>query len=192
VKRFIAIAILAFIPSYAIADAPKSAYDVQQPKDGSIIIFSNGIMSRFIQRYTGSSMNHTAIVLYENGKPYVYEATWPVARRMTWEQYKNFIAHRQGKRRMQRMGLNVRLMQPVTNFTPAELAAMKKFARSQMGRPYRVRNWLENRDSYGTHCSQFVAEVLRASGRYPSPHYWKESPYSVYRKVCKRYRELHF
>ena len=169
--------------SPALCRPAQASHSVVTPKEGSVIIFENGALSRAIRRHTGSGMSHAAIVIYDKGKPYVYESTWPIARRMTWEAYKSYIASRQCKRRLQRMGLRIHLLQPTKAFTQDELVRMRKFANSQLGRRYRMRNWLQDRDSYGTHCSQFVAEVLRQSPRYPDPRYWKASPYDVYARV---------
>ena len=162
---------------------PRGVNAPEPPVEGMVIIFENGRLSRPIARNTGSYMSHCAI--YLDG--WVYESTSPVARKLPWDEYKKFIYTR--KQIVRR--LRIHYLIPATPFTKKELKKMKEYAMGQMGRPYRMRNWWQDRDSEGTHCSQFAGEVLEASGRpeLQNPKSWKESPITIYNKPIWKHNQ---
>jgi len=147
--------------------------------DGTVITIENGFLSRPIARHTGSAMNHCAVVL----DGYVYEAILPRVRRMPEADYFLWLQHRQHVR-LARWGKPLRwyVTEPQTPFTPAEVAVMRAYADSQLGRHYALRGYWSARPVSGIHCSEFAGNVLAASGRYESlgRH---ESPVTVYAKA---------
>ena len=150
--------------------------------DGTLITIENGLLSRPIARHTGSAMSHCAVV--QDG--YVYEATVPRVRRMLEADYFLWLQHRQHVRQA-RWGKQLRwyVTRPHTPFPPAEVAVMRAYADSQLGRHYALRGYWSARPVSGIHCSEFVGNVLAASGRYESlgRH---ESPVTVYAKAQGR------
>lgn len=147
--------------------------------DGTLITIENGFLSRPIARHTGSAMSHSAVVL----DGYVYEATSPRVRRMPQTEYFRYLQHRQ-QVRMARWGKKMRwyVTEPQTPFTVAEVAAMRVYAESQLGRRYALRGYWSARPVSGIHCSEFAGNMLAASGRYTSRGR-HESPVTVYAKV---------
>jgi hypothetical protein len=150
-------------------------------KDGSIIVFDKGTLNRSIYKHTGSTKNHLAVVFNVDGKLWVYESTWPRVKRVPFKDYLRWIESRKRKKRK----LVVTLVQPNTNYSPDEVKKMLAYANSQLGRKYMMRGWWKNREVRGIHCSQFVASVLKRSGKFKSNRPWKEAPGDVIRKIKK-------
>lgn len=155
--------------------------------DGSIIFWQNGPLSRPILKHTGSTISHVAIVLYEGGEPFVYEATWPRVRRMPLDDYCNRIADKESRTSLVRRGFQCFTMQPRERYTLEQLEAMKQYARSQLGRRYMLRGWWKNREVRGIMCSQFVGNTIERSGKIRSANY-RESPISLKNKVGDMYK----
>ncbi len=65
---------------------------------------------------------------------------------------------------------------------------MRRYAESQLGRPYMLRGWWKQREVRGVFCSQFVGDVIEQSGRIVSAHF-RESPVSLYCKLLESGRE---
>jgi len=152
------------------------------PLDGSVIFCSDGFLSKPIAKHTGSSISHTAIILYEGGKPIVFEATWPRVKRTPLDEYIKQLEHHKRKR----PGFNWVILQPKQKYTDTELESMKRYARSQLGRPYMLRGWWKGREVRGIFCSQYVGNVLEKSGRIISANY-KETPISLRQKLSNLY-----
>ena len=148
--------------------------------EGTVIFFKNGFFSRPIARHTGSHMCHVAIVLYEDGRHWAYEAAPGGVQRTLLSTYLEKTVRRQRFRR----SLEVYYVQPDVPYTGEELAKMKKYANSHIGRPYSLRGWLVNREVIGMHCSHYVGDMISQTGRINSAH-WKESPISLYRKLTE-------
>ena len=111
---------------------------------------------------------------------YVYESVWPRAKRST-------------VKRAMLPGWSYWAIEPVTPYTTKELRQMRQEACDNLGKPYRVKNflWPRTKETYGTWCSQYVREVLNASGRYQFTwnHGWE--PQGLYNPLmnkckCKR------
>ncbi len=156
------------------------------PRDGSVIFWQDGFLVKPIMKNTGSDIVHCAIVLYENNEPYVWEATWP---RVQKTRYSDYIAHLQTlkiKPISIKRGFKWFILQPVDNFTHQQLEAMKQYARSQLGRPYMLRGYWQNREVSGIFCSQYVSNCVEKSGRIQSANF-KESPVSLKEKLKELY-----
>ncbi len=141
------------------------------PKNGSVIFFDSGPFTRIVVKTTDSTLTHTAIVLYEDDQPWVYESAIPRVVRIPWDQY---LSQNSGKKWF--------VMEPCVPYSVAESNAMKEFADSQLDRRYMVRGWWMEREVRGIFCSEYVGDILEKSGRIISDHY-RESPGSLYKKL---------
>ncbi len=155
---------------------------VNPVRDGSVIFWQDGFLVKPIMKNTGSDLVHVAIVLYDDDKPFVYEATWPEVRKMPLDDYLKYLADKRFKRVPTVRGFKWFMMQPKVEFTPHQLESMKQYARSQLGRRYMLRGYWQNREVRGIMCSQFVGNTIEKSGRMKSANF-KESPVSLKEKV---------
>ena len=155
-------------------------------QDGSVILVHDGMLLKPILKYTGSNLVHAAVVLFVNGQPYGYEATWPRVRRLPWDEFQAYLTT--NCQRYLRHGAGWVILQPKVVFTVGQLTAMKAFANSQLGRRYMLRGWWEQHEVRGTHCSQYVGNVLEKSGLITSANY-RESPGSLCQKIQPFYEE---
>jgi hypothetical protein len=147
------------------------------PRDGSVIFIQGGPFTNLISRHTDSTLTHAAIILYDNGEPWVYEATPPRVCRTALPEYLRLL-----EKKSQRHEMSWFILEPRIPYSSRELSAMKRYAESQLGRPYMLRGWWKGREVRGIFCSEYVADILEQSGRINSAHI-HESPGSLYIKV---------
>ncbi len=157
-------------------------------RDGSVIFWQDGFLVGPIMKNTGSNLVHVAIVLYEDDKPYVYEATWPEVRKMPLDDYLKHLADKKFKRVPTVRGFKWFMMQPKEEYTAQQLTDMKQYARSQLGRRYMMRGYWKNKEVRGIMCSQFVGNCIEKSGKIKSANF-KESPVSLKEKIKDLYEE---
>jgi len=128
------------------------------PSDGTLVFVVNGPYTKLVERQTGSPVSHAAIILYENNTPVVYEATPPKVQKTpltSWLKMAKELNSSYPK-------MDVIYVSP--NWTQKQLYEMKRYAESQLGRPYAARGYMFHREVRGVHCAQFVADVLKAGG----------------------------
>lgn len=147
-------------------------------RDGSVIFCQDGLLVKPIYNHTGSTIVHTAIILYENDKPYVFEATWPRVRKVPLEQYYQILENC----KKERPKYSWFVEQPRHVFTDIQLTKMKQYANSQLGRRYMLRGWVEGREVRGIFCSEYTGNILEQSGLIKSANF-KESPISLKEKI---------
>jgi hypothetical protein len=153
------------------------------PLNGSVIFWNGGLLVRPISKATGSTITHATIILYEDGKPYVYEAVPPVVHRVPYTEYlKLMITHK-------RKDFSYFLMEPKQRYTKDSLTKMKAYADSQLGRRYEMRGYWKGHEVRGIMCSQFAGNTIEKSGLIKSNNF-KESPGSLYRKILPYYKEV--
>ena len=153
------------------------------PRNGSVIFWNGGLLVRPISRETGSTITHATIILYEDGKPYVYEAVPPVVHRVPYAEYlKLMTTHK-------RKDFSYFLMEPKQRYTKDSLTKMKAYADSQLGRRYEMRGYWKGHEVRGIMCSQFAGNTIEKSGLIKSNNF-KESPGSLYRKLLPFYKEV--
>jgi hypothetical protein len=147
------------------------------PPDGTLIFWDGGLLVRPIERHTGSTLTHVAIVL----DGYVYEATWPRVQRTPYTAYIAGLQHKAELPYWRRRNFSwVHI--PPPKYTSEQVAAMRAYAVSQLGRPYMLRGYLFNREVRGLHCSQYVGNMLDRAGVIQSENF-NETPVSLYRKM---------
>ena len=150
--------------------------------NGSIVVWEGGFLVGPIGNVTGSQYTHVAIVLDNN----IYEATPPVVRKMSVDNYFVYLESLKTKPFWQRRSFNYFILKPVKLFTDKQVSEMRSYAESQLGRPYMLRGYWQNREVRGIMCSQYVGNTLEKSGLIKSSNY-KESPISLYNKVFPFY-----
>jgi len=156
------------------------------PLDGSLIFLEN--CKYIVEAYTDSSTSHTAIIMYEDGVPYVYEAEPPKVHRMTLEDYNKELATLNRDRKEDRQ-IKAFIMQPDNPYSTAELEKMKSFLDNELNRKYSIKGIVRKRPSDGTHCSQLATNFLNNSARYKIERPYAVSPATLRFLVKKTYVE---
>ena len=151
----------------------------QEFKDGSVFFFKDGYLARPIQNHTGSTITHTAILLYDD-EPYVYEAIFPRVRRVPLNEYLDFIRSMQSRLIPSRRCASWFVVNP--NLTEEQLSKAKLYANSQLGTKYMMKGFWKNKTVQGIHCSQFVSETLNIAGL-PIDYGPKVAPVDIYRQL---------
>jgi hypothetical protein len=150
------------------------------PANGTVIVWENGNYLSPIREMTGSNKTHVAIVLYEENTPYVYEAARPDVHRYTLGQYLKIL--KETEQRLPRF--IVHFLSPNIPYNNVELVAMKNFADSKLGKRFGVASYLSGRREITIHCSEYVGDILSASGRLQTKGS-RETPQSIYDKATK-------
>jgi hypothetical protein len=152
-------------------------------RDGSVIFWHGGLLVGPILRNTGSDITHAAIVLYDgDDEPWVYEAVPPCVRKIRLSEYEKELQTQGQKRR----DFSWFSMSPKIPYTVKQLTEMKKYAESQLGRPYMLRGWWKGYEVRGIFCSQYVGNTIERSELITSGSV-RESPGSLYRKLLTKY-----
>lgn len=150
-----------------------------QPQEGTLVFVKGG--NRIVQSQTNSDITHVGIIFTHRSEPYVYEATPPRVRKLPLREYiKEIEAENKKHPKNQRKLLYV---QPAS-FSEQQIAAMKRFAESQLGRPYSVKSYIRGKERTTIHCSEYVSRTLQMGGEMidtPS----KQTPDSLLKKYAK-------
>jgi hypothetical protein len=153
------------------------------PRNGSVLFWNGGLLVRPISKATGSTITHATIILYEDGEPFVYEAVPPAVHRVPYKEYIALMADHKRK------DFSYFVTEPRTRYTKDELAKMKAYADSQLGRRYMMRGYWKGQEVRGIMCSQFAGNTIEKSGLIKSDNF-RETPGSLYRKLLPFYREV--
>ncbi len=122
--------------------------------DGDIIFHtSRSSQSLAIQRATGSPYSHMGVILYRNGKPYVFEAVATVR----YTALDRWIARGEGQHFVVK-----RLRNASGILTPAAVQKLRETSRQFLGKPYDLTfEWSDSR----IYCSELVWKLYdRALG----------------------------
>jgi hypothetical protein len=157
---------------------PVPLYDAAL-RDGTVVFWKGGLLVKPILKHIDSELTHAAIVLYNGPDPYVYEAVPPRVHKVPLAEYRRQM---QEKVRESRRPMAWYIMQPMDRYTPSQLAAMKRHAESQLGRPYMLRGWWKGHEVRGIFCSQLVGDIIAKSGIIEAGGI-HESPGSLYEKA---------
>jgi len=145
-----------------------------QYPDGTLIFSSKkGLIGRVAKNMTGGDQyTHVGVVI----DGYVYESDWPRAHAVPVANY--------GKPRT----TNDYYI-PKVPFSVVEVAAMRANAQINLGKPYKLRNYLRPRSKKtdGTWCSPYSAGVISASGRYQLSQHDGYEPQNLLRAVRSGY-----
>ena len=152
-------------------------------EDGTLLALHNS--NKVVSRYTGSDVNHIAMIINVSGSPWVYEATPAEVRRVPLSTYYREIGELNARRHQP---MQVWVHRPRRVYAPAQIACMKAFLNGQVGRRYSVKNYVRNRSSDGIHCAELAATTLTWSGRFEFEDPYQENPASLMVKVSEWYR----
>ncbi len=150
--------------------------------DGSLVLLRDS--NPLVKKVTQSPWTHMGIVFSENGQRWVYEASPGRVRRLS---FSNFVVDAYSRRLCYNKAPSMYTMTPEPLFSTAEIAAMHRFARSQVGRRYSVKGIFRDRPVEGTNCAQFVAATLQQSGRIRFPDTFSQTPISVLQRSSSLY-----
>jgi hypothetical protein len=178
---------------------------ITEPLDEGTLIFLENVNS-VVEYSTGGQIGHVALAFKDGNETYIYEATPAKVRRVTAAEYCAELA-RLNKRRDADEQIRVWLLRPKQAYTAAEVAAMRKFLDSQLGRRYSLRDYVkgnkgdsvystgvgpvsvqvavqvENKPAPGIHCAQLACTTLNQSGRYAFQNCHKIHPQALYAAV---------
>ena len=128
--------------------------------DGTLLFLEN--CSSVVERATHGEIAHVALVFGENGQRWVYEATPARVRRVKLDDYLIDLA-RANQRRKEADEIRAFALRPVPEYTPDEVANMRTYLESQLGRRYSVKNYVRGKPYDGIHCAELTASTLNAS-----------------------------
>jgi hypothetical protein len=103
--------------------------------DGTLIFIINGPYSKLIEKKTGSNISHVAIIF----DGFVYEAV-----RGSGVSKINSADYRRSD------CVYIRPNSPISSLL---IIRMKRYADSQLGRPYTTRNFIRDKELVGTNCA---------------------------------------
>ena len=149
--------------------------------DGTLLFLEN--CSSVVERATHGEIAHVAIVFCENGRQWVYEATPAKVRRVRLDDYLIDLA-RSNQRRKEADEIRAFALQPQPEYTPDEVAKMRAYLDSQLGRRYSVKNYVRGKPYDGIHCAELTASTLNASGRCAYSDCHKINPKALYELVA--------
>jgi hypothetical protein len=142
--------------------------------DGTVVFSElHTPFGRIVERFVGHPYTHVAIVL--DGQ--LYEAGLPVVRS---KPYQN-----QGIK-----GGKYDYFYPLKPYSQVEIAGMRTYLNSQLGRPYRLATWINPRlpRQRGIYCSELVLGAINSSGRYTLPRATGYDPASLYQAIAPEHR----
>jgi hypothetical protein len=158
--------ILAIITTTASAQYPDGTL-VLSSKPGTII---GNVAQRMASRAQGYRSKYTHIGVVIEGR--IYHSDYPRVASIA------VGAHKRGER--------ADYYAPATPYTPQQVAAMKSYAQSQIGQPYRLRGFRLRNGEEGW-CSTFAGQVLNRGG-YNIGKSQRFTPDGVLNSVRSRYR----
>ena len=150
------------------------------PAEGTLLFLEN--CNSVVEWTTRGEIAHVAIVFYDAGEAWVYEATPGKVRRVTLAEYHLELA-RLNKRRNADNQVRLLPLAPKPSYASAELARMHKFVDEQLGRRYSVKNYVRGKPHDGVHCAELTASTLNQAGRLAFGECHKISPQALYSAV---------
>ncbi len=147
----VVLAVLGAFPLIQAAAAP-----VYHAQAGDIVFHtSTSAQSVAVQKATGSAYSHMGIVLFKQGKPYVFEAIQPVS----WTPLQRWLNRGQGGHYV--------IKRPRIPLTEAQIAGLHREAQKHAGKDYDLTfEWSDQR----LYCSELVWKMFQAAtGRELAP-----------------------
>jgi hypothetical protein len=148
--------------------------------DGTLLFLEN--CSSVVERATHGEIAHVALVFSENDQQWVYEATPAKVRRVRLDDYLMDLA-RSNQRRKEADEIRAFALRPEPEYSPDEVAKMRTYLDSQVGRRYSVKNYVRGKPYDGIHCAELTASTLNASGRHAYSDCHKINPKALFELV---------
>ena len=149
--------------------------------DGTVIALEHSKI--IVEVATKNPITHTAIILNEDGKPFVYEATPPVVRKLSYEKYINELI----RRKELRPNLKLWIAVPKKPYKSKEIRGMKNYAESELGSEYSIKGYTKDIVTEQLHCSQFVTNILSKTDKFWSGNPGKVTPQSLWESLDNEY-----
>ncbi len=156
-------------------------------EDGTLLFLENA--SSVVKVATGGKIGHVAIVMSDEGQPWIYEATPARVRRVTPETYYEELARINAKRKDEKK-IRTLALRPQKPYTDAEKQAMRTFLADQMGRRYSLLNYVKDKEGDGIHCAELAGGMLNATGRYSLDEPRSIHPAKFYDLVAPTHRSM--
>ena len=153
--------------------------------NGTLLFLKNG--RNIVQRYTHSKFTHVGMVFNIDGEPWLYEATPPKVRRIKLSTYYEEVRKFNAKRDQKDGDAEVWIYRPIIPYRTAQVASMRSYLDSQLGRKYSVSSYLFGEFRKGCHCSELMSETLNRSGLFRFGRTFRMSPGDVAREVGLNY-----
>jgi hypothetical protein len=154
-------------------------------EDGTLLFLENA--SSVVKAATGGKIGHVAIIVCDDGRPWIYEATPARVRRVDPRAYDEELARINAKRKDDDK-IRVLALCPSKAYSAAEKSAMCAFLSDQLGRRYSLLNYVQDKEGDGIHCAELAASALNATGRYNFPEPHSIHPSRFYELVQPTYR----
>lgn len=155
-------------------------------EDGTLLFLENA--NSVVKVATGAKVGHVAIVMSDEGQPWIYEATPARVRRVTPEAYYEELARINAKRHKDEKKIRTLAYPPARPYTEAETNAMREFLNAQIGRRYSVLNYVKDKEGDGIHCAELTCTMLNASGRYAFEEPRSVNPSELCRQIDATHR----
>lgn len=147
--------------------------------DGTLIFIERGNWSKLIERRTGSDINHSAIVLYDKNKAFIYECAIKTgAAKIPIQEYLRLLKQESIKK----SEMTVIYVKPVQPFAKNQIDKMKQYAESKLGEPFRLLGYYQGK---GFYCSRYVGDILTSGGLILSEED-KKAPINLYQQVLQQ------
>lgn len=150
-------------------------------KDGTVLFFEN--TQPIVEYHTRSKLTHAAIVINIDNEPWVYEAWRPAVRKIKLVDYleeidkKNLKPNHFGDNK-----IKVWATPPQEDYSAEEIAAMKKYLDSQLGREYSILSYLQG-PRHTIHCCELVTNAMNATKRFNFQQPWRVTPVDLWKKT---------
>jgi hypothetical protein len=183
------------------ATAESTAAAAPSLGEGTLIFLEN--VNSVVEFSTRGKIGHVALAFTEGQEAYIYEATPGEVRRVSVTEYYAELA-RLNKRRDDDDQIRVLVLRPKQAYSAVEVAAMRKYLDSQVGRRYSLRNYvrgkpgdgghsarigpvevqiavdLKDPPSEGIHCAELASTTLNQTDRYGFENCHRISPLALY------------
>lgn len=146
--KFLAILLLLTSTTYAL-------------ESGDLLFVQNS--HNLVENYTKSTYSHVAIVIKDNQQIWVYEASPPVIKKYTLDDWLDQIG--QYNLNHKQSPAVLKIVSPNWSYSDNDIFEMKCFLEKHLGRRYSIRGYVRGVKTNGIHCSEMCAGALESTGK---------------------------
>lgn len=147
----------------ALGASAEKAAPLPVLEDGTLVCLEN--VNSVVEFSTRGKVGHVALAFRDGGTAYIYEATPGEVRRVSVAEYWQELA-RLNRRRDDDDQIRAIALRPKQPYSAAEVAAMRGYLDSQVGRRYSLRNYVRSKPGDGIHCAELASTTLNRTDRY--------------------------